>query len=94
MTNEAAFSSRISFPSWQSEVQAATNETDAAQLLSRVHSAESAIFNRLQELAKLSPTDGSRHGSHEAERESLARALEILRLLKRDRLGFPDWVEK
>lgn len=90
MTNEAAFPSRISFPSWQSEVQAATSEADAAKLLVRVHAAESAIFNRLQELAKISPSDGF----HQAERESLAKGLETLRRLKRDRLGFPDWVEK
>jgi hypothetical protein len=90
MTNEATFPSRISFPSWQSQVQAATDETDTAKLLSRVHAAESAIFNRLQELAKL-PQSGR---VHIAEREFLAEALETLRRLKRDRLGFPDWVEK
>lgn len=74
------------FPSWQLQVQAAIDETDQEKLLSLVHAAEMAIFNRLQELGKLSQPDG-----HSEERDSLAHALETLRLLKRDRLGFPDW---
>ena len=78
------------FPSWQSEVQAAINEKDPEKLLGRVHAAEVAIFNRLQELAKGAVKDGV----HQAESESLANAVETLRLLKRDRLGFPDWTRK
>ena len=74
------------FPSWQSEVQAAINEADQQRLLNRVHAAEVAIFTRLQEIGKAGP--------HDAERESLADAVEKLRLLKRDRLGFPDWSRK
>ena len=78
------------FPSWQSEVQAATKETDPEKLLGRVHAAEVAIFTRLQELGK----GGVKDGTHQAEKESLADAVETLRLLKRDRLGFPDWTRK
>ena len=36
---------------WQREIEAAVNEPDAENLLQRVHGAEAAIFNRLQQLA-------------------------------------------
>jgi hypothetical protein len=85
MSEPVTRSTPARFPSWQSEVQAAANETDPEKLLGRVHAAEVAIFTRLQELGE---------GAHEAERESLADAVETLRLLKRDRLGFPDWTQK
>jgi len=78
------------FPTWQYEVQSAINETDLKKLLGRVHAAEVAIFNRLQELAKVAVKERA----HQAESESLANAVETLRLLKRDRLGFPDWTQK
>ena len=78
------------FSSWQSEVQAAINEQDPERLLARVHGAEVAIFNRLQDLAKVAMQDRA----HQAERDSLAEAVEMLRRLKRDRLGFPDWTRK
>jgi len=78
------------FPTWRSEVQAAVDEPDPEKLLGLVHAAEVAIFNRLQELS----TGAARDKAHQAERESLATAVETLRLLKRDRLGFPDWNAK
>jgi len=59
-------------------------------MLQRVHAAEIGIFNRLQELAKHSSTDGA----DRPEREAIAKALESLRALKRDKLGFPDWTEE
>jgi hypothetical protein len=90
MINEAPFPSGSSFASWQSEVQAAVDETRSEKLLERVHAAEIAIFNRLQELAK----DARAASSHQNEREALATALETLRVIKRDRLGFPDWTKK
>jgi len=90
MKKKASDPSGISFPAWQSDVQAALSETDTEQLLQRVHSAEVGIFNRLQELAKHTQPDTS----HQAERDAVAKALETLRLLKRDRLGFPDWTQK
>jgi hypothetical protein len=87
MTNEASSSSGSSFASWRSEVQAAVDESNSEKLLERVHAAEIAIFNRLQELAK----ETKLVSFHHAEREALDSALETLRLIKRDRLGFPDW---
>jgi len=90
MSKEASYPGGISFPSWQSDLQAAVNESDPEKLLARVHAAEISIFNRLQELGKFPPQDEL----HQRERESIAKALETLRLLKRDRLGFPDWTQK
>ncbi|HTS07890.1 MAG TPA: hypothetical protein VMP68_20120 [Candidatus Eisenbacteria bacterium] len=78
------------FPAWQSEVRAAISEADPEKLLSRVHAAEVAIFTRLQELGQGAIKDAA----NQAERELLATAVETLRLLKRDRLGFPDWTPK
>ena len=90
MTNEASYPSGSSFGSWPSEVQAAVDETRSEKLLERVHAAEVAIFNRLQELAKKTGAASS----HQSEREALAAAIETLRVIKRDRLGFPDWTKK
>jgi hypothetical protein len=90
MSKEASYPGGISFPSWQSDLQAAVNETDPGTLLGRVHAAEISIFNRLQELGKFPADDAS----HQKERDALAQALDTLRLLKRDRLGFPDWTKK
>jgi hypothetical protein len=86
MTKEGTYPADISFPAWQSEVQAAVNEPETEKLLERVHAAEIAIFNRLQELAK-----DSKPTSFKVEREALGTAMRTLLSLKRDRLGFPDW---
>lgn len=90
MSEPVTLSKSARFPSWHSELQTASNETDPEKLLKCVHAAEVAIFNRLQELAD----GGLKDGTHQEERDSLAEAVEKLRLLKRDRLGFPDWHKK
>jgi hypothetical protein len=74
------------YPTWQREYQAALVETDGSRLLQRVHDAETAIFHRLQSLAKSSKDT--------AEGRVIADALNALRALKREKLGFPDWKEK
>lgn len=76
----------VSYQQWQREIEAAVNESDSTKLLTRVHIAEAAIFNRLQELAK--KTDDA---SVRAERKAITEAIRTLLTLKRDRLGFPDW---
>jgi hypothetical protein len=48
-----------------------------------------AIFNRLQYLAQHSDSP-----DHKAEHQAIADALGALRVLKRDKLGFPDWEVK
>lgn len=90
MTNEASYPFGNSFGSWQSQVQAAVIESDNEKLLERVHAAEIAVFNRMQELAN----DAKASSSHRTEHEALATAMETLRVIKRDRLGFPDWTKK
>jgi len=74
------------YPRWQSTIEAAVNEPDPTKLLPRVHEAEMAVFNRLQELAS-NPQDAS----YQAERQAITDALKTLWVLKRDKLGFPDW---
>ena len=76
-------SSKIPYPEWQHELQAALMEHDREKLLEQVTAAEAAIFNRLQAI--------SQSQDHEAERHAIQDALARLRILKRDSLGFPDW---
>jgi hypothetical protein len=77
---------KILYPEWQHEYQAALLELDPKQLMERVKAAETAIFNRLQAMSRI--TD-----SH-AERQTIEDALACLRVLKRENLGFPDWEKK
>jgi len=76
----------INFPSWQRTVEVALNEPDPRKLLERVHAAETAIFNRLQELAK-----NAEDASQQAERRAIIEACKTLLVLERNKLGFPDW---
>jgi hypothetical protein len=79
-------SSKILYPEWQAEYQAALVELAPKALFERVMAAETAIFNRLQAMS---------HNSDEtAERQAIDDALAALRVLKRDNLGFPDWEKK
>lgn len=79
-------SSGLRFPAWQQEYEALIHESDPEKLLARVHAAEAAIFNRLQKLAQNSDSP-----EHNAERQAIADAIGVLRVLKRDKLQFPDW---
>jgi hypothetical protein len=80
-------SSAARFPAWQREIDASLNETDTQKLLRCIYAAEAAIGSRLSELAQ-SP---DKEPLYKAERLAIAQALETLRALKRDKLGFPDW---
>ena len=87
MTQQATSASSGNGPlKWRSEIEAALNETDSAKLLFRVHAAETAIFVRLQDLAKAPESSG-----RQAELREIAKALQKLIVLKREKLGFPDW---
>jgi len=77
---------KILYPEWQHEYEAARLERDPEKLLQRAMAAETAIFNRLQALAG--------RAGHEAERQAIEDALEGLRVLKKDVLGFPDWKQR
>ena len=57
-------------------------ETDKGKLPARVNEAEAAIFNRLQALSSVKNCE---------EQTALDDAIRGLRVLKRERLKFPDW---
>ena len=86
MTKPATSTTAIRFPSWQHPVEAALDEPDSEKILERVHMAETAIFNRLQELI-----DKANDPSHEAERQAMTESCKALYFLKRNKLRFPDW---
>ena len=86
MTQQDSSPSKLRFPTWQREYEASVNEPDSKRLLKHVHAAETAIFNRLQVLAQHPDSP-----DHKAEHQAIADALGALRVLKRDKLGFPDW---
>jgi hypothetical protein len=73
----------IKYPHWQREFEAALREGDGQSLRQRVDAAEAALFLRLQAL------EGSAVG-HE-ERQAISEAVAALRVLQRDKLGYPDW---
>ena len=75
--------SHLRYPEWQAQYEAALLEVDRKKLSDRVTDAENAIFGRLQSLAG--------NSDHHAERQAVKVALNGLRLLKRERLDFPDW---
>jgi hypothetical protein len=72
---------------WQKQVRDALLELDPKALLQKVADAETAIFERLQALAKV---DGSQSDNAQ-ERQALQDAVNSLRVLKRETLKFPDW---
>jgi hypothetical protein len=89
MTQQDSSPSNLRYPAWQREYEASVHEPDPKKLLERMHAVEAAIFNRLQELAQ-----ASENTDHKAEEEAIAEALRTLRVLKRDKLQFPDWETK
>jgi predicted DNA-binding protein (UPF0278 family) len=86
MAGPSSSFSKILYPEWQNEFQAAILELDREKLEGRVMAAETAIFKRLQAIAQSS--------DHSSEREAIEDALSSLRTLKRNELRFPDWEEK
>jgi hypothetical protein len=77
---------KILYPDWQQEYQAALLELDPDKLRERVEIAETAIFKRLQAI--------SQYPDFGAEREAIEDALADLRVLKQEKLAFPDWEKK
>ena len=72
----------LKYPHWQREFEAALREGDPQSLRHRVDAAEAALFRRLQALS------GSTEG--DAERQAISDAREALRVIQRDKLGYPD----
>ena len=74
----------LMFPEWQVPLQDLILEVDRAQLREKMQRVEALIYDRLLRLQ--AGSDG-----HIAEREALNDAISVLRVLKRDKLNFPDW---
>jgi hypothetical protein len=73
----------LKFPAWQVPLQDLILEFDREKLAEKIQKVENLIFERQQQLNQAS--DGH------AEREAIYDALNIIRVIKRDKLGFPDW---
>ncbi len=73
----------LKYPEWQVPLEDAIVESDLKKLPARIHAVETLISERLKQL------DTSEDGG--AEREAINTALNILRVIKRERLNFPDW---
>ena len=74
---------QLKFPEWQGLLQDLILEFDREKLTQKIQEVENLIFERQQQLNQAS-------NSH-PEREAIQDALNIIRVLKRDKLGFPDW---
>jgi hypothetical protein len=72
----------IFYSQWQNEYEAALLESEPERLADRVQIAETAIYERLQQI--------SQNSDHHTERQVIEDALAALRVLKRDEPGFPD----
>lgn len=73
----------LKYPKWQPAYLAAIAEADEAKVSEKANEAEAAIFRRLQVITADS--------DHYEERIALQDAINGLRRLQRDKLGFPDW---
>jgi hypothetical protein len=73
----------LKYPEWQKPLQEVILEFDRAKLPEKVQKVEALIFYRLQQL---------RQGNNGyMEKQAINDALTVLRIIQRDRLGFPDW---
>jgi hypothetical protein len=83
VTDENTSTSHIKYPPWQREFEAALREGDPQSLRQRVDVAEAALFLRLQALV------GNPEGNE--ERQAITDAIETLRAIQREKLGYPEW---
>ena len=77
---------KILYPEWQEQYLAALLECEPQMLKERVEAAETAIFKRLQSISQSS--------DNRAESLAIEDAVNSLRVIKRERLNFPDWEKK
>jgi hypothetical protein len=73
----------LRYPEWQTAYFSVMREMDDTKLVAKAKEAEAAIFLRLQALGTSS--------NHHEERLALEDAIRGLRVLRRDKLKFPDW---
>ena len=73
----------LKYPTWQAPLQEAVLEFDPERLSQKIQKVEAVVFKRLQELS----SDSDHHG----ERQAIADAFSTLRVLKTEKLSYPDW---
>jgi hypothetical protein len=73
----------LKYPKWQAQFQDAILERDPEALIEKIQKFEAAVFVRLQELS----SDSDHHG----EREAIADAVSTVRVVKKEKLFYPDW---
>jgi hypothetical protein len=74
---------QLKYPEWQIRLDEVLAESDVKKLPAKIHDVETLISERLRQLDSSKVDD--------SEREAINTALNILRVVKRERLGFPDW---
>jgi hypothetical protein len=72
---------QLKFPEWQAPLQELILEFDSAKLPEKVQKVETVLMDRLYKL--------SRNGDGHLEREAIQDALNILRVIKRERPTIP-----
>ena len=73
----------LKYPEWQAPLQDLILEFDREKLREKIQHVETLIFERFQQLSEGS--DGH------AELQAINDAMSVLRIIKRDKLDFPDW---
>jgi hypothetical protein len=73
----------LKFPNWQVPLQNPALEFNLEKLPEKIQNVEALIFDRPQQLSNA--PDG------QVERDALNDALRVLRIIKADKLDFPDW---
>ncbi len=73
----------MKYPEWQGPLEELSLELDREKLAEKIQKVETLLIKRLQQLRQVK--DGRR------EEEAIKEALPNLRIIKRDKLGFPDW---
>ena len=72
---------KLVFPNWQAPLQELILEFDREELPKRIQQVECLIFERFQQIAVGNDSSD--------ERQALNDALNVLRIIKRDKLAFP-----
>jgi hypothetical protein len=75
--------SELKYPEWQAPLQDVILELNREKLAEKAQKVEMLMGERLQQLRE---RDDSRD-----EQEAIHYALSVLRGIKRDKLGYPDW---
>jgi hypothetical protein len=71
------------YSEWQAPLRDLILEFDRNKLREKIQEVETLIFERLQQLRQESDGRG--------ELQAINDALSLLRIIKRDKLDFPDW---